>query len=77
MGGMLFDVSNFGGGVLSYIKNAHAFLNRNVKTGNVFILGYCKGVINDQSLIKYNIYIFKLEQTCLHNLVFPNFSQCF
>ena len=45
--GMLFNISNFGGGgkVLCYIKNAGVkFYLKNMKRGNVFILGYCKGV---------------------------------
>ena len=44
---MLFNMSNFGGGVKFYATlkmQGVKFLNRNVKRGNVFILGYCKGV---------------------------------
>ena len=43
---MLFNISNFGGGgkVLCYIKmQGVKFYLKNVKRGNVFILGYCKG----------------------------------
>ena len=47
IGGMLFNISNFGGGVMSYATlkmQGVKFYLKNVKRGNVFILGYCKGV---------------------------------
>ena len=47
IGDMLFNISNFGGGVLFYatlkMQRVKFFL-QNVKRGNVFTLGYCKGV---------------------------------
>ena len=46
IGGMLFNISNFGGGVKFYatlkMKGVKIYF-KNVKRGNVFILGYCKG----------------------------------
>ena len=48
IGGMLFNISNFGGGVKFYytlkIQGGVKFYLKNGKRGNVFILGYCKGV---------------------------------
>ena len=44
---MLFNIGNFGGGVKFYATlkmQGVKFYFKNVKRGNVFILGYCKGV---------------------------------
>ena len=46
LGGMLFNISKFGGGKFYAILKIQGikFYLKNVKRGNVFILGYCKGV---------------------------------